>query len=250
MYFHFGKAIIARRTGLNEESDEVKVLWDKVYAEFVEALDAHDNGISVYDPAAVKGAEKRFHDGGINLGSLVGDLNDHWEDDSGKSVEQLQQEEDERFVEATKFMGTTFSRRLDYFWRKWLPARKEVAEAYAQRKKFDGRGRVMVFEKGVPWKDHLYTLEDEHPGEEKVLYVLYPEGPNEGSKWRIQAVSMSTDSFESRKPLPEAWRGVRDEDLDGVAGIKGCVFVHASGFIGGNKTREGAMEMAEKSIEI
>lgn len=228
----------------------MKVLWEKVYAEFVEALDAHDNGISVYDPAKVKGVRKRFYDGGINLGSLVGDLNDHWEDDAGKSVEQLQQEEDERFVDATKLMGTTFSRRLDYFSRSWLPARKEVYEVYAQRRKFDGKGRVLIFDKGVPWKDHLYALEDENPGEEKVVYVLYPEGPYEGSKWRIQAMSVSKDSFESRKALPEAWRGVRDEELDGVTGIKGCVFVHASGFIGGNKTREGAMEMAKKGIEM
>ena len=226
------------------------MLWEKVYAEFVEALDAHDNGISVYDPAEVQGAEKRFFDGGINLGSLVGDLNDHWEDDAGKSAEQLQQEEDERFLEAAKLMGLTFSRRLDYFWRSWLPARKDVSEAYTQRKTFDETGRVMVFKKGLPWKDHLYRLEEENPGEDKVLYVLYPEGPQEGSKWRIQAVSVSEDSFQSRKPLPEAWRGVRDEELDGVTGITGCVFVHAAGFIGGNKTREGALEMAIKGIEL
>lgn len=123
-------------------------------------------------------------------------------------------------------------------------------EVYGQRRKFDGKGRVLIFDKGVPWKDHLYALEDENPGEEKVVYVLYPEGPYDGSKWRIQAVSVSKDSFESRKALPEAWRGVRDEELDGVTGIKGCVFVHASGFIGGNRTREGAMEMAKKGIEM
>ena len=51
-------------------------------------------------------------------------------------------------------------------------------------------------------------------------------------------------SFESRKPLPEAWRGVRDDELSKLSGIDGCVFVHASGFIGGNKTEEGTMKMA------
>ena len=108
----------------------------------------------------------------------------------------------------------------------------------------------MVFERSVPWKDHLYSLEAEHSDDPKVVYVLYSEGPHEGSKWRIQAVSVSGDSFESRKPLPEAWRGVRDEQLDGVTGIEGCVFVHASGFIGGNKTFKGAMEMALKGLEL
>lgn len=53
-----------------------------------------------------------------------------------------------------------------------------------------------------------------------------------------------------RLPLPEAWRGLRDEALSELAGIPGCVFVHASGFIGGNRTREGALEMARRALEL
>lgn len=34
-----------------------------------------------------------------------------------------------------------------------------------------------------------------------------------------------------------------------MAGIDGCVFCHATGFIGGNKTRDGALEMAVRSLE-
>jgi uncharacterized UPF0160 family protein len=33
-----------------------------------------------------------------------------------------------------------------------------------------------------------------------------------------------------------------------VSGVPGCVFVHASGFIGGNATYEGALEMARLSL--
>lgn len=45
------------------------------------------------------------------------------------------------------------------------------------------------------------------------------------------------------------WHGVRDEALSELSGIPGCVFVHASGFIGGNKTFDGAMEMARKTLK-
>jgi hypothetical protein len=31
-------------------------------------------------------------------------------------------------------------------------------------------------------------------------------------------------------------------------GVPGCVFVHASGFIGGNATYEGVLEMARKIV--
>lgn len=43
---------------------------------------------------------------------------------------------------------------------------------------------------------------------------------------------------------------MRDEELSKVTGVEGGVFVHASGFIGGNETREGAMEMARKALEM
>lgn len=48
--------------------------------------------------------------------------------------------------------------------------------------------------------------------------------------------------------MPEPWRGLRDEELSKVSGIPGCVFVHASGFIGGNATYEGVLEMAKKAV--
>jgi uncharacterized UPF0160 family protein len=79
---HFGKAIIAHHLGVTEDAEEVTVLWTKIYEDFVEALDAHDNGISAYDPKAVKeaGLEKRFADGGFTLGAMVSRLNPNWND--------------------------------------------------------------------------------------------------------------------------------------------------------------------------
>jgi uncharacterized UPF0160 family protein len=62
-------------------------------------------------------------------------------------------------------------------------------------------------------------------------------------------VPESRDSFESRKKLPEPWRGYRDESLDEIAGIQGCIFVHAGGFIGGNKTLDGVMKMALEALK-
>jgi Uncharacterised protein family (UPF0160) len=44
-------------------------------------------------------------------------------------------------------------------------------------------------------------------------------------KWRVQAVSVQPGSFENRRSLPAAWRGLRDDELSGIAGIPGdcCV---------------------------
>lgn len=70
-----------------------------------------------------------------------------------------------------------------------------------------------------------------------IKYVLYQDS---SSKWRIQAVPVSSSSFQSRLALPEQWRGLRDGVLSEKAGVEGCIFIHASGFIGGANTYEGA----------
>ncbi|KAI9853291.1 MAG: hypothetical protein M1824_001458 [Vezdaea acicularis] len=252
VFLHFGKAIIAQKLSQPVESPAVAALWEKLYTDFVEALDAHDNGISAYDTAALNkaGVSKRFSDGGVSIGSLIGDLNPNWNDPTPASKDDAQAAEDEKFIEASEFIGKVFSRKLDYYAQAWLPARELVQEAYANRQQHDPEGRIMVFKQGVPWKDHLYSLEDEAGTLSKVLYVLYPESPSPDAKWRIQCVPVSKDSFESRKPLPEAWRGCRDADLDKVAGIEGGVFVHASGFIGGAKTFDAVKSMASKSFTL
>lgn len=70
-----------------------------------------------------------------------------------------------------------------------------------------------------------------------------------GTQWRVQAVSVAPGSFQSRLPLPEKWRGLRDDELSQVSGIPGCVFAHISGFIGGNLTKEGALAMAKAALQ-
>jgi len=252
VYMHFGKAIIAQRLRVSEDAEEVGILWEKIYEDFVEALDAHDNGISAYDSTALEGAgiQKRFADGGFNLGAMVGRLNPNWNDPRPADPAAWQAIEDEKFVKASNKIGEEFSSTLDYLTKAWLPARDIVRNAFAKRLNYDSQGRILVFDgQSVPWKDHLYRLEAEQSGELKVLYVLYPESTAPDSKWRIQTVSVTKDSFESRKPLPENWRGFRDEKLDEITGVPGGVFVHAAGFIGGNKTFEGAMAMAKKALE-
>jgi Uncharacterised protein family (UPF0160) len=105
------------------------------------------------------------------------------------------------------------------------------------------RGRCVQTEPPVhpliPLQEHLFELEGEdgggflEPG--AATYIIYPD--EIGGSWRVQAVPVSPQSFDSRKALPEAWRGVRDDALSQLTGIDGGVFVHASGFIGGTNSQ-------------
>ncbi|KUI63134.1 UPF0160 protein MYG1, mitochondrial [Cytospora mali] len=255
VYMHFGKEMIAGRSAGGEEADAstVDLVYNKIYESFIEAVDANDNGINAYDPEgiAAAGLEKRFSDGAFTLGAMVARLNPAWNEALPSDPVEAQAAEDEKFVAASQRIGEEFDRSLDFYVKAWLPARSLVEAAFNERSKYDAQARIMVFSgQSCPWKDHLYTLEEENNESGKVLYVLYPEKPTPDAKWRVQAVPETKDSFQSRKPLPKEWRGVRDEELDKVSGVPGCVFVHAAGFIGGNKTFEGALELAKKGLDL
>lgn len=130
----------------------------------------------------------------------------------------------------------------------WWPARQIVAHAYAHR----SEPSILVLERNCPWKAHLFDLENAHSEPGTVLYVLYPDTLH--GQWMIQAVPIHATSFTSRLPLPEPWRGLRGPGLDSIlekdAILQDAVFVHASGFIGGHKTREGALAMARHSFKL
>ncbi|KEQ92218.1 hypothetical protein AUEXF2481DRAFT_68899 [Aureobasidium subglaciale EXF-2481] len=251
VYMHYGKDIICTCTGLTKDSADAELLYQKLYDDFVEAFDANDNGVSAYDPNALRkaGIEKKFSDRGFSIASVVNRLNySHPSPDPSAA----QAEEDERFLKASQFCGDQFiSEVMDKF-HSWLPARAVVKQAFGDRFKYDDKGRIMVVPhrpEGCPWADHLYALEKETSTEGSVLYVLFAENGEADSKWRIRSVSRESGSFENRKDMPDAWKGVRDEELSKVSGVPGGVFVHASGFIGGNKTFEGVLEMAKKSAD-
>jgi uncharacterized UPF0160 family protein len=233
------------------------VLHEKLYTDLIEAFDANDNGISQFAASEIAkaGIKKKFEDRGFSIASVVGRYN-HAPLPTSFSDTAPQAEEDARFARASEFTGEQFVIELTNAHKSWLPARALVTQAYNERLHLDVKGRIMMLpyrKEGIPWSDHLYGLEKasapQPDVQAQVLYVLFPENGDEDTKWRIRAVSKEGSGFENRKDLPDAWKGVRDEKLVEVSGIPGCIFVHASGFIGGNKTFQGALAMAQFAVD-
>ncbi|BGP41899.1 hypothetical protein JCM10449v2_005893 [Rhodotorula kratochvilovae] len=241
IYKHFGEEILSTILGEPTDSQIVQTLFLKMYADHVEAFDGIDNGIAQY----VTSEPPRYRSR-TDISSRVAALNPRWNEPSNEQILL------ERFEVASKLCGDEFLARLDYLAKAWLPARDIVVRAVEARKAVHPSGKIIVFTEFCPWREHLHVLEQELsiPADELPLYVLYPESEAPNSKWRVQAVAVSPESFDSRKALPEAWRGVRDDALSTLTGIPGCIFVHAAGFIGGNVTKEGALEMATKALDL
>ena len=72
---------------------------------------------------------------------------------------------------------------------------------------------------------------------DNLLYVVFP-GPG-GRQWMVQQVAKAVGSFEGRKPLPEAWAGLRDEAFAKATGVADGVFCHPGRFIGGAQIQGG-----------
>lgn len=175
-------------------------------------------------------------------------------------------------------VSAEFEDRLKFYANCWWPARSLVQSAIDNRFLVHESGAILKLERGgCPWKSHFFDLErdisgvandtgsegDSATSSFEIRFVLYADKDT----WRVQCVPVSEkQGFQNRfvggrgvavrltgvaffrLGLLEAWRGVRDDQLSTLAGIPGCVFVHASGFIGGNKTYEGALEMAVRTL--
>ena len=49
VYLHFGQRVISQILKTKEEDDVTRKIYDKIYENFVQEIDAIDNGISQYD---------------------------------------------------------------------------------------------------------------------------------------------------------------------------------------------------------
>lgn len=238
VYKHFGKEIIAKELQVDERHPDVHRLFLAIYKSFMEAIDAVDNGINQYDTDQPPRYINNTH-----LSSRVGRFNLDWTD-----PDQSSEKENEAFHRAMALAGTEFLDSVRFHVKSWLPARSIVLECLSARWDIDPSGEILVLTTFCPWKLHLFELEEELKIDPPIKYVIYQD--ERSKSWRVQAVAVSPDRFESRKALAVQWRGLRDEELSKESGIPGCVFVHMSGFIGGNHSYEGALAMARASLKL
>ncbi|XP_067007428.1 MYG1 protein [Anabrus simplex] len=231
IYHHFGHSIIKT---IVDSDDQILLenIFNQVYEYFIQEIDGIDNGVPMFE------GEPAYRIT-TNLSARVSHLNPHW-----NSVDK---DETSGFYAALEVVGKEFEDRVLYKANVWWPARHLVQDAINNRYLVHSSGEIMEFPMGTfcPWKEHYFELEKEMKLEPTVKFVLFEDR----GTWRVQAVPVGVGSFVCRVFLADEWQGQRDDKLSVISGIDGCVFVHSTGFIGGNKTREGALQMAIKSLE-
>lgn len=234
VYKHFGEDII-KELGPELTKEQVELIYDKVYKQFVESLDANDNGINQYDSEV----EPRFSAKAITLPGIISGFNPDWNADCSAATF------DSQFLKASEYIGTVFFDLVNGYIKSWLPAKNLVIEAVQNRFDVDPSGKIIEFTQFCPWKEHLFQVEKDENIVGTIEFVIFSDSSN---SFRVSTVPVTSQSFAFRKGLPEPLRGLRDEELSEKSGVPECVFIHAAGFIGGAKTRESALKLAQMSL--
>jgi uncharacterized UPF0160 family protein len=103
--------------------------------------------------------------------------------------------------------------------------------------------QYLEFEEPLPWMDNFFELGGEkHPA----LFVIMPTG----NHWKLRGIPPSSkDRMKVRKPLPESWLGLRDEELQKVSGIPGAIFCHKGRFISIWENKKDAFMAMNKILD-
>jgi uncharacterized UPF0160 family protein len=173
----------------------------------------------------------------FGLSSLIAQLNTHWLEERGMDGKTKAQLQETRFREAIaitrKFLDHAISKKVAQ-----LRAMDTVRNA---PRLLDGRV-LHLQEGGMPW---THVVVHEMP---EVMFVIYPD--SDGDQYQIKTVPVESGSFTARLDLPEPWAGLREAELAAVTGVEDSVFCHLNLFIGGARSFEGAVRMAELALEV
>lgn len=199
---------------------EIDYAWFYIDKNLIQFIDANDNGELPKLPTDYRN---------VHLSHLIGLFNPKWDE---------KVESDQKFIQALQLGETIFDEFLKDTISK-IKAKNLIEEAIEKSKK-----GIMILEEFMPWKEFLIL--SENPKAKEIHFVIFP---SKRGGYNVYAVPKEIGSFENRKSLPSSWRGLRDEKLQQVTGIKTARFCHNAGFICTAETKEDAIQLAIKANE-
>lgn len=207
--------------GFTKQSSIYDFIVDKIYSEFFLPADAIDNGVDIFGTIKVR-----------TVANVVQNFNVY------NATSDNASDENKRFKNAVNFVNLDLHNYLDYVLKDYA-----VNYEYFANELKDFKGDVYYTEVKVPM-DLIYDINESLKKDLKFVIA------KNNQEFRILTLPLVKGQFEVRYPLHPDWRGLADDSLNAVTNIPGCIFVHATGFTGGNKTLKGAQEMCKKSLEF
>lgn len=209
------------------DDPRVQKIWETVDEDLVQGIDGIDCGFK-----PVSGGDYRYNP--VSVSGVISGMNPTWwlQEQAGDTKDLLF---NQAFEHAVNFAMAILSSTVANAAAEVLSAER-VLETIREAK---GAPILEFPSGGLPWQQAV------HESAPEALYVVFPSVED---TWMVQAVPVKPGAFEQRKPLPAAWAGLRDGALRAVCGVDDAVFCHNAQFIGGARTREGAMQMARLAV--
>lgn len=191
-------------------------LYDHFNKSLVIGVDAHDNGVA------------KLEQGTASFSQIVSNF-------LPIEYEATTEQMEASFMTAVEFVVGHLQRlkgRLAYM----HACQAKVKQTLNQSKD------VLVFEESLPWLENYFELGGESRPHQ---FVIMPSG----NHWKLRGIPPSlSERMKVRRPLPESWAGMRDEQLEKVSGVKGAIFCHKGRFISIWETKEAALEALKKVL--
>ena len=111
------------------------------------------------------------------------------------------------------------------------------------KEKMKSKDKVLIFDEPMSWQESFFDLNGEdHPA----LFIIMPSQ----NHWKLRGIPPSWEKrMEIRKPLPEKWAGLHEEELKNITKIDGAIFCHKGRFISIWETKEDAIKAAKLVLE-
>lgn len=195
----------------------VEEVFNEFDKDFVEAIDAEDNGFfpkieANYKVKTISGLFKIF--------------NPSYKSHENESIQ---------FQKAVEIAYKILEEELVYVEGKVL-ANKKTTELIDY---LEPNIPYMILDEYLPYEEALLTSEKA----KSVLFVAFPS--NRGG-YAIKTVPKSIEDRTARLEFPEEWGGLTDSELEEVSGIKGLRFCHKGRFIVSCNDIEAVMQVFQK----
>lgn len=197
LWKEYGKDFLEKR-GI----ELVDRVWEMLDKDFVEGIDADDNGVF---PQVIANFKIKTVPGIIKL------FNPSF---------QAEQEESIQFEKACHLAKTILEEEIYYI----------NGKAYAEEQILDllddmeEGSKYLILPTFLPYEETIL-------GEEKANSIMFVAYPSNRGGYAIKTVPKSNDDKSNRMDFPEEWAGLEGEELERVSGIPGLVFCHTTRFL-------------------
>lgn len=204
----------------NIKTPDLEALYHAIEDKLIKQIDGIDNGLF---PQIIADYEL------LDLDQIIDSYNLTW-DEEGDS--------DQNFLRALEIADQIFNNIIH----KLNSTIK--ANIIVEQKINDVKDNILILDQYMPYNDAIFNSQNPKAREIKVIIL-----PSNRGGYNVKPITISRDSKELLLNFPSQYRGLHDEELAKVSGIKTAKFVHLSGFLGSTETLEDAIKLAKQAID-